>query len=157
MANENHSSKTLTPLFIEHYQLSSEQVHQIEISTRGQHKNNAWFEQRSGRITTSRFHEVATKCDTIMKKSKKVIAHSPNVNAIQAFLSDVASQHVNGPHGFRSCGLFVKSSYPYLAGSLDGMFVCNCCPPSTIKVKCHTSCTRRSLQPHFNPGLKLIR
>ena len=128
MANGNHSGKTLeviTPLFIEHCQLSSEQVHQIEISTRGQHKNNAWFEQRSGRITASRFHEVATKCDTIMKKrGKKVIAYSPLVfqllgksadishipaiawgqthekNAIQAFLSDVASQHVNGLHGF---------------------------------------------------------
>ena len=164
MANGNHSGKTLeviTPLFIEHCQLSSEQVHQIEISTRGQHKNNAWFEQRSGRITASRFHEVATKCDTIMKKrGKKVIAYSPLVfqllgksadishipaiawgqthekNAIQAFLSDVASQHVNGLHGFRSCRLFVKSSYPYLAGSPDGMFVCNCCPPSTIEVKC---------------------
>ena len=30
----------------------------------------------------------------------------------------------------------MKSSYPYLAGSLDGMFVCNCCPPSIIEVKC---------------------
>ena len=124
MANENHSGKTLegiTPLFIEHCQLSFEQVHQIEISTRGQHKNDAWFEQRSGRITASRFHEVATKSDTIMKKrGKKVIAYSPLVlnrlvksadishipaiawgqahekNAIQALLCDVASQHVNG-------------------------------------------------------------
>ena len=81
MANGNHSGMTLeeiTPLFIEHCQLSSEQVHQIEISTRGQHKNNAWFKQRSGRITASRFHKVATKCDTIMKKrGKKVIAYSP--------------------------------------------------------------------------------
>ena len=37
MANENHSGKTLeeiTPLFIGHCQLSSEQVHQTEISTR---------------------------------------------------------------------------------------------------------------------------
>ena len=53
MANKNDSSKTLeeiAPLFIEHCQLSSEQVTHIEISTIGQHKNNAWFEQRSGRI-----------------------------------------------------------------------------------------------------------
>ena len=132
MANKNHSAKTLekiAPLFIEHCQLSSEQVTHIEISTRGQHKNNAWFEKRSGRITASRFHEVATKCDKIMKKrGNKVIAYSPLVfqllgksadishvpaiawgqkhdkNAIQAFLSDVASQHVNGLHGFGPCG-----------------------------------------------------
>ena len=91
------------------------------------------------------------------KRGKKVIAYSPLVlqllgksadishipaiawgqthekNAIQALLSDVASQHVNGLHGFRSCGLFVKSSHPYLAGSPDGMFVCNCCPHQPLK------------------------
>jgi hypothetical protein len=120
-----------------------------------------WFEQRSGRITASKFHEVSTKTESIMKKrGKTAIKYSPMVSqllgksadishlpaiawgqthekdAIQAFLSDIASQHVDGLHGFRSCGLFVKSAYPYLAGSPDGIFTCRCCPPSTIEVKC---------------------
>ena len=30
----------------------------------------------------------------------------------------------------------MQTSYPYLAGSPDGLFVCNCCLPSTIEVKC---------------------
>ena len=123
MSDNYFSDKTLeqvTRSFIEHCQLSSEQVPQIETSTRGQHTNEIWFEQRCGRITASRFHKVATKTESLMKKrGKKVPRYSPLVSqflgkspdisklpaikwgqthekdAIQAFLSDVASQHVN--------------------------------------------------------------
>ena len=42
MSKESVKDKTVeevVPLFIEHCQLSSEQVQQVEISTRGQHTN----------------------------------------------------------------------------------------------------------------------
>jgi hypothetical protein len=58
MSKESVKDKTLeevAPLFIEHCQLSSEQVQQVETSTRGQHTNKMWFGQRSSRITASKF------------------------------------------------------------------------------------------------------
>ena len=39
-------------------------------------------------------------------------------------------------HGFKEWGLFIKSGYPYLATSPDGLFNCKCCGLSTIEVKC---------------------
>ena len=57
-------------------------------------------------------------------------------DAIKAVMSDVASQHEVGLHGFKECGLFIKSGYPYLAASPDGLFNCKCCGLATIEVKC---------------------
>lgn len=71
MSNVDMKDKALeevAPLFIEHCQLSRNQVNRIEISTRGQQSNQVWFDQRQGRITASKFHLVATKCESLMKK-----------------------------------------------------------------------------------------
>ena len=52
-------------------------------------------------------------------------------------MSDVASQHEGGLHGFKECGLFIKPGYPYLAASHDGLFNCKCCSRATIEVNAH--------------------
>ena len=51
-------------------------------------------------------------------------------------MSDVASQHDSGLQGFKQCGLFMKSDYPYLAASPDGLFLCKCCGLSIVEAKC---------------------
>lgn len=51
-------------------------------------------------------------------------------------MSDVATQHANGINGFKHCGLFIKPDYPFLAASPDGMFMCDCCSPAILEVKC---------------------
>ena len=82
--------------------------------------------------------------DEMVNGKGKDLSHLPQIawginhekDPIKAFMSDTATQHEGGLHGFRQCGLFVKSGYPYLAGSPDGLFQCKCCSPATIEVKC---------------------
>ncbi len=113
------------------------------------------------RITASKFHEIATKTETLVKQrgkkkaryspvvfdllnKSKVISNLPAIawgqmhkkDGIKSFMSDVASQHENSLQGFRQCGLFVKQEYPYLAASPNGMFHCDCCGALTVEVKC---------------------
>ena len=72
------------------------------------------------------------------------ISHLPQIkwgaahekDAIKDFMSDVASQHDSGLQGFKQCGLFIKSDYPYLAASPDGLFLCKCCGLSIVEAKC---------------------
>ena len=76
--------------------------------------------------------------------SQSHVSHLPQIkwgtthekDARKAFLSDVASQHDGGLQGFKQCGLFIKPSYPYLAASPDGSFVCKCCCLSIVEAKC---------------------
>ena len=175
MATDVMKSKPLeeaAPLFIQHSQMTSAQVKQIELETQGQSSNSLWKQQRLGRITASKFHQISTKTETVLKHRGKHtkkpqyspvvfsivsesedISHLPQIawginhekDAVKAFLSDVASQHENGLEGFRQCGLFVKADYPYLAASPDGMFSCRCCGHATVEVKCPYSVRNESL------------
>lgn len=165
MSSEEMKGKPLeevSPLFIQHCQMTTEQVDRIEVSTRGQHSNNKWQEQRIGRITASNFHRVSTKTESIINSSKSSkkpqftplvaqllfrsedISHLPQISwgvthekdGIKAFMSDIASQHEGGLQGFQQCGLFIKPGHPYLAASPDGIFKCRCCGTATVEVKC---------------------
>ena len=143
------------PLLIQECQLSDEQVKQVEVATRGQHTNATWKDQRCGRLTASRFRTVSTKCQTLLKpRGSKSPLYSSSVDnilnstqqiswgnyhekdAVQAFMSDVASQHEDGMKWLKECGLFIKPGHPYLAGSPDGLFLCKCCGSATLEVKC---------------------
>lgn len=154
----------IVPLFIQECQLSEEQVKHIEVQTKGQHTNTSWKEQRNGRITASNFHTVSTKCQTLLTATRKGakrphysqlvedivhgvhqdLSHLPQIacgikhekDTIKAFMSDVTSKHEGGLHGFKECGLFVKTGYPYLAASPDGLFKYKCCGFATVEVKC---------------------
>ncbi|XP_015780693.1 PREDICTED: uncharacterized protein LOC107358609 [Acropora digitifera] len=120
-----------------------------------------WFDQREGRITASNFHTYHTKMESILKSRKRSkstytplvfnilnksddISQLPQIkwgiehekDAIKSFLSDVASKHANGMNGFKQCGLFIKPDYAFLAASPDGLFVCDCCSPAILEVKC---------------------
>ena len=72
------------------------------------------------------------------------ISHLPQIkwgiehekDGVKCFMSDIASQHDGSLEGFRTCGLYTKGDYPYLAGSLDELFTCKCCTPATLEIKC---------------------
>lgn len=156
------SCEEVVPSFLEFCQMSSDQVRRIEVETRGQSSNKQWFKHREGRITASTFHQHHTKMESILQSRKKNkgstytplvfkilnksddISHLPQIkwgndhekDAIKAFMSDVASQHANGINGFKQCGLFIKPDYPFLAASPDGLFICDCCSPAVLEVKC---------------------
>ena len=78
-----------------------------------------------------------------VKKSDD-ISHLPQIkwgiehekDASKSLLSDVASKHANGMNRFKQCGLFIKPDYAFLAASQDGLFVCYCCNPAILEVKC---------------------
>lgn len=42
-------------------------------------------------------------------------------------------------NGFQQCGLFIKPDYTFLAASPHGFFVCDCCCPAILEVKCFSS------------------
>ena len=161
MSSEEMKEKPLeytAPLFLKECQ-----VKRVEIETRGQSTNDLWHQQRIGRVTASNFHTYHTKAQSILnRKGQNVkkpvysslvssllsksddISHLPQIkwgaahekDAIKDFMSDVASQHDSGLQGFKQCGLFIKSDYPYLAASPDGLFLCKCCGLSIVEAKC---------------------
>ena len=53
--------------FIDSLDLTSEQSIVIEQCTRGQSNNEAWLEQRKGRLSASILHEVSNKMEDIVK------------------------------------------------------------------------------------------
>ena len=141
--------------------MTNDEVRRVEIETRGQSGNEMWFDQTEGRITASNFHTYHTKMESILKSRKRSkstytllvfnilnksddISHLPQIkwgiehekDAIKSFLSDVASKHANAMNGFKQRGLFIKLDYAFLAASPDGLFVCDCCSPAILEVKC---------------------
>ena len=159
--NKSKTCEEIASSFLEHCQMTNDEVKRVEIETRGQSGNKMWFDQREGRITASNFHTYHTKMESILKSRKRGkntytplvfdilnksddISHLSQIkwgiehekDAIKSFLSDVASKHANGMNGFKQCGLFVKHDYAFLAASPDGLFVCDCCSPAILEVKC---------------------
>ncbi|KAK2552801.1 Exonuclease [Acropora cervicornis] len=166
MSSEEMKEKPLeytAPLFLKECQMTADQVKRVEIETRGQSTNDLWHQQRIGRVTALNFHTYHTKAQSILnRKGQNVkkpvysslvsslssksddVSHLPQIkwgaahekDAIKDFMSDVASQHDSGLQGFKQCGLFIKSDYPYLAASPDGLFLCKCCGLSIVEAKC---------------------
>lgn len=63
-------------------------------------------------------------------------------DAIKSFLSDVVFKQTDG---FKQCGLFIKHDYAFLAASPDGLFVCDCCTPAILDVKCPLSVKKENI------------
>lgn len=79
-AMEGKPLKETSPLFFQHAQMSSTQVQRIETETQAQSYNDQWKKQRLGRITASKFHEVHTKTETILKR-RKIQSNKPKYSA----------------------------------------------------------------------------
>lgn len=56
------------PLFLKECQMTTDQVKQVEIETRGQSTNDLWHKQRIGRVTASNFHTFHTKAQSILNR-----------------------------------------------------------------------------------------
>ena len=112
----------------------------------------------AGRITSSRFHEIYTKVNSlnvakgaIKPKTTPLLADLLNpsrldhIDAIkygkeheddarQAFASIEVSKHVNGKLGLS--GLVVSKSHPFLGASPDNVLTCKCCGKMAVEYKC---------------------
>ena len=141
--------------------------------TRKQAENPEWFEQRIGRLTASKHHEIYTKVNTIMaSRSKKVHKTTPLVATIlgkdkdwshlpafqygrehekdakDAFIKLESLKHRS--FTVKECGLYVHPQYPYIAASPDGLCVCRCCPDMVLEIKCPSSIENLPIQEGWN-------
>lgn len=94
------------------------------------------MEEVDGSTYTPLVFNIVNKSDDIshLPQIKWGIEHEKD--ASKSFLSDVASKHANAMNGFKQYGLFIKPDYAFLAASPDGLFVCYCCSPAILEVKC---------------------
>ena len=69
--NKSKTCEEIASSFLEHCQMTNDEVNRVEIETRGQSGNKMWFDQREGRITASNFHTYYTKMESILKFRKR--------------------------------------------------------------------------------------
>lgn len=140
----------------------------IEKKTRNQAASKTWYEQREGRLTASRHHEVYTKVNTVLRAKKvhkttplvakllgkeKDISHLPalqwgrdnEATARRKFMEVVALKHLC--FTVKDCGLFVHPQHPYIAATPDGICTCkcNCCSDMVLEIKCPFSIRDKSV------------
>ena len=61
------SQSELTVLFLEKIKVSEETIGIVEKSTRAESNEKLWFELRSGRLTTSKHHEIFIKTNSLIR------------------------------------------------------------------------------------------
>ena len=72
-----HTNKASPDQLIEKFasllSFNDSQISELEKATRNQASSKVWWDQRKGRITASRFHDVHTKIQGILRRKDKVI------------------------------------------------------------------------------------
>ena len=149
--------------------LTPEQCHAIEVATRGQYLTQEWKEQKLGRITASKAHDMHTKVQSIIKSRKtgpglisplvnKILNGSEDIGYLKpikygiehekdgkkAFYTKEAVKHTI--FTLKDPGLHVCHEMPYLAASPDCMMTCACCGTSVIEIKCPERLENKSVQ-----------
>ena len=137
--------------FLESLHFTQEQCDAIESLC------SEWVEQRKGRITASKFHEVHTKVNTLMAGRKKVVKTNPLIarivhhqsldnvppiqwgkthekDALDAFIRVEGPKHKNMK--LKEVGLILKKDLPYIGASPDAIGMCDCCGTFVVECKC---------------------
>ncbi len=138
--------------------ITQEEAKNVEEKTRDQVRSKIWFQQRSGRITASKFKAAAHTDVTQPSQSLiKAICYPDNhqfrsqatawgceheETGRKAYMAQMAKEHP----GFCVCksGLVVHPSYPHMGASPDGLIRCECCGPGVLEVKCPFLCKDKS-------------
>ena len=136
-------------------QLSDDECTLIEGKTRGQSQNPIWHEQRKGRLTASKFYQICTRSNTLLRKPNE----DPHrlVSEIMAYESiptTYAMKHgiAMEPHAkqklteilrvshkkvvTKDTGIFIQKEYPHLGASPESIITCNCCGDFVVEIKC---------------------
>lgn len=157
-ANHNATNEELLLSFFDALSFNDNQLKEIEKATRSQSQSFQWKSQRRGRITSSRFHDVYTKVNSLKASKGQIkpktlplitsLLSPPNLDHVyavqygkkhecdarQAFASSEVSKHVSG----KMCesGVVVPKGHPYLGASPDNVLSCKCCGKVTVEYKC---------------------
>uniref|UniRef100_A0A8C6TKY7 Uncharacterized protein n=1 Tax=Neogobius melanostomus TaxID=47308 RepID=A0A8C6TKY7_9GOBI len=133
------------------YRCTAEQAKELELETKGQAVCPLWFEQRKGRITASKAHDVLVRKDkTDPDKLVQLICGSKcydlsNVKQVKwgvnneekaksAYINHAKNCHKN--LNVQNVGLLVDHENPFLAASPDGLVSCDCCEKRLLEIKC---------------------
>ena len=133
------------------FELTSEQISEIEEHTRAQQGCDLWFKHRAGQITASK---MKTACHTdpaapcIHQPDKanllpKKYSFSTSATrwgcdhediACQVYFNEMQQQHSEFDcfHG----GLIIDEEYPFNAATPDGYRQCACCGDGVVEIKC---------------------
>ena len=148
--------------------LSSDEIDAIEKITTGQADNEAWHQQREGRITASNFYRVFTKVES-MKASEENSADKlvdsllgkakPPTNlpalkygrdmepiAVEEFIKYFKKHHKDVR--YRECGIFIDKTKQYLGASPDLLIECSCCGEAVVEIKNPFSIANEIPSPH---------
>ena len=143
--------------FFDYLQQMTNDVEEMEKSTRGQDNNTLWFEFRKVVITASKCHDILTKMTKVLKggggcidmysvnqKVTGLTYTNPNIPALK-YGRDMEDEAANDffsamklKHKKRKmiqCGLFLDKVSPVIGASPDCIFYCDCCPPACVEIK----------------------
>ncbi|KAK4885293.1 hypothetical protein RN001_001564 [Aquatica leii] len=130
--------------------ITNEECETIELATKSQSTCKEWYNQRSGRITASRFKAVCrtslskpsisllkTICYPLMytfssKATKWGLSHEND--AFQEFCSLQMLTHED--FVVEKCGFIINPTFPQFGASPDGITSCSCCGKGTLEIKC---------------------
>lgn len=129
--------------------VSENEAAYLEESTSLQSESPLWYQHRSGRITSSKFHSVRhTSLVSPISLAKSILSKSAsllNVPSLQWGIeheSDARDQYISmmddchNNFQFTVSGLHVNPNYPHLGASLDGLVECECCGKGLLERKC---------------------
>ena len=129
-------------------EIQRDQAVYLEECTRLQAKSQLWFEQRIGRITSSKFFQVSRASLDPPPSSlvREIMERRPvsapalqwgitnEATAQEAFVESATKHHTN--FSFEHAGLHVNPAYPHLGASPDGVISCDCCGEGLLEIKC---------------------
>ena len=128
---------------------SQVQFDMLEERTRRQRDTTLWAEHRVGRITSTTAHRVLHQCqestrlnilNDIMQYGSTVKTTAmrwgmeKEVEAVRNYTTEQTKTHTD--FKYTPAGIFVRSKYPHLSASPDGLVQCTCCGKGTLEVKC---------------------
>ncbi|XP_053390353.1 uncharacterized protein LOC128553251 [Mercenaria mercenaria] len=160
--DHDYQSDTLEDIFLNAIQvtkISKSQRETLEVYTRGQEKNERWFEEREKRIQSSNYHRI---CHATERTNHDQLAASlvhPNklkqneaMKHAHKYEKEAIHRHEkDNKVKVNSCGIFVSSTHPYLGASPDG--VVN--QTLIVEVKCPLTAKNKDINTKSVPYLTL--
>jgi len=133
--------------------ITQDQAENLEQCTRGQATSKLWHEERTRRITSSKFGLVCKKMKLLQKYPDRSVSDSfyKNIYSQRCFKSKATDygidNEINALNEYKTmssnhihtCGLIVNPVIPFLAATPDAL-VCDNGEAGCVEVKCPLSC-----------------
>ena len=157
--HKNSSSDEKITLLLRKLCFTGKDIQNIEKSTQGQSDSNAWKQHRKGRLTSSKYHELYSKINSISKvRSSTHPKTTPFVysiifpddklknlepvkwgrdnegNTLKTFYAKEGVKHIE--FKLEKAGLIPDKNRAYIGASPDGIMYCKCHGKSILEVKC---------------------